>query len=189
MVTKSTVALVAIAFIAVFVAVSWYLGSLPQITQKLSEGVSAAKTLFNPLINAWNGLPDIAQKIVLGVVAGIPTLFFMWTKNRAMTKLQQTEQQAATQTTQLKGELTEAQSALQETTELKAKLAVYEKEGAVSAAQHQFDEMRDKYLETQAELKRTKDQLSQAITENNLMEKEREELKGLIERIKNPGAP
>jgi len=138
MVTKSTVALAATAFILVFVGVSWYLGSLPQITQKLSEGLAAAKNVFQPIINAFNSIPSELKMILVSGIAGAVSLFMMWTKTRAITKLQQTEQQAAAQATQLTGELTQAQttagSTLTENMNLKNQLAVYEKDGdAVTA--------------------------------------------------------
>ena len=138
MVSLKTVVLAIVAPILVFVGVSAYLGSLPQLIQKLSEGVAGAKTFFSPIFNAWANLPSSVKNVIMLGIPTLVTLFFAWTKSRAMTKLQQTEQQAATQATQLTGELTQAQatagSTLQENMNLKSQLAVYEKDGSAVTA-------------------------------------------------------
>ena len=138
MISIKTVALVAIASSLTFVGVSWYLGSLPQLTQKTLSLLGEIKGFFQPLINGWNSLPSSIRSVIM---LGIPTLaatFFAWTKSRAMQKLNETQAQAAAQATQLTGELTQAQatagSTLQENMNLKSQLAVYEKDGdAVTA--------------------------------------------------------
>jgi len=67
----------------------------------------------------------------------------MWTKNRAMQKLNETKAQAAAQATQLTGELTQAQTAagstLTENMNLKNQLAVYEKDGDAVTALKQIN--------------------------------------------------
>ena len=138
MVSLKILALTIVAPILVFVSVSWYLGSLPQLTQKTLSLLGEIKGFFQPLINGWNSLPSSVRSVIM---LGIPTLaatFFAWTKSRAMQKLNETQAQAAAQATQLTGELTHAQatagSTLQENMNLKSQLAVYEKDGdAVTA--------------------------------------------------------
>jgi len=129
MVSLKTVALIAITFVVVFLAVSAYFGSLPAIAQKAQGAATQAKTLFAPVINAWTNLPSAVKNVIMLGIPTLVTLFFAWTKNRAMTKLQETEKQAATQATQLSGELSEAQtsavSALQENTKLKEELDAF----------------------------------------------------------------
>ena len=129
MVSLKTVALVAVTFIVVFLAVSAYFGSLPAIAEKAQGAATQAKTLFAPVINMWTNLPSTVKNVIMLGIPTLVTLFFAWTKNRAMTKLQQTEQQAAAQATQLSGELSEAQtsavSALQENVKLKEELDAF----------------------------------------------------------------
>lgn len=172
MVTKSTVALAAVAFTVTFVGVTTYLGGLPTLTQKLSEGVSAAKNIFQPVVNAWNGLPSSVRSIIM---LGIPTLaatFFAWTKSRAMTKLQQTEQKAATQATQLTGDLSDAEhsarTTLQENIGLKTKLAVYEKDGDAVTALKTIN------TDLQAKIDGMQRQIDQVTTERNTIQREHE---------------
>ena len=86
MVSLKTLALIAVTFIVVFLAVSAYFGSLPAIAQKAQGAATQAKTFFQPVINAWNNLPSTVKWIAgLGITGGI-SLFMMWTKNLAMQK-------------------------------------------------------------------------------------------------------
>jgi len=67
---------------------------------------------LQPVFNTWNSLPKAYQGII---IAGIPTLFtifFAWTKSRAMKKLQQTQLEAGSQYKQLTGEIGEAKQQL-----------------------------------------------------------------------------
>ena len=170
MVSLKILALAIVAPILVFVGVSWYLGSLPQLTQKALSFFEGAKQLFTPIINGWNSLPSSIRSVIM---LGIPTLaatFFAWTKSRAMTKLQQTEQQAATQATQLTGELSQAQtsavSALQENTKLKEELQVY-KAGNSAVA-----EFKDLMVQKDAKIENLEAQVKQLITERNTIQRE-----------------
>ena len=113
MVSLKTVALAIVAPTLVFVGVFAYFGTLPQLIQKLSEGVAGAKTFFQPLINGWTNLPSPVKNVIMLGIPTLVTLFFAWTKNRAMTKLQQTEQQAATQTNELTSEINEKAAQVQ----------------------------------------------------------------------------
>jgi len=66
--------------------------------------VSTLKPIVTPIYNTWMRIPEAVRNIVM---MGIPTafgLFFMWTKNRAMQKLQQTQVEASQSLTQLQGE-------------------------------------------------------------------------------------
>jgi hypothetical protein len=170
MISIKTVTLVAIAFLLTFVGVSWYLGSLPQLTQKALSLFEGSKQLFSPIINGWNSLPSSVRSVVM---LGIPTLaatFFAWTKSRAMTKLQQTEQQAATQATQLTGQLTQAQatagSTLQENMDLKSQLAVYEKDGDAVTALKEIN------MDLQSKLSLEIDRTKQVATERDIIQRE-----------------
>ena len=76
---------------------SFALPQLTSLTQPLTGIVNQAQT-------TWATIPSPIQGIVM---LGIPTaaaLFFAWTKSRAMDKLQQTQQQAATKIGELQGE-------------------------------------------------------------------------------------
>lgn len=81
----------------------------------------------------WASLPSPLQKLVLALPTLISTAFmtfFAWTKLRAMQKLQQVEQQANADITQLSGEKqtveTQAQVVQEENQTLKDKLKLYE---------------------------------------------------------------
>lgn len=90
------------AFIAVgFMAYSYratILNHLTIISQPLQSAITQIQT-------AWGNIPEPYKGIAnLSVIGGVPTalmMFFAWTKNRAMQKLQQTRQQASQQITGL----------------------------------------------------------------------------------------
>ena len=160
------------------------------LTKTIQPSIATAQSFFTPIINAWNNLPASIKGLATLSIPTFAAIFFAWTKNRAMQNLQQTKLEAATQVGTLTTELTDAKtaaySALQEKQTLATKLSVYEKEGVLSETQKQFNEMQDKYLDSQAELKRTKDQLTQANTERAMLEKDVKDLKDRIERLINP---
>ena len=170
MISIKTVALVVIASSLTFVGVSWYLGSLPQLTQQGLSLLGEIKGFFQPLINGWNSLPSSIRSIIM---LGIPTLaatFFAWTKSRAMQKLNETKAEAAAQATQLSGELTQAQatagSTLQENMNLKSQLAVYEKDGDAVTALKEIN------MDLQSKLSLEIDRNKQLATERDTIQKE-----------------
>ena len=174
MVSLKMVALAAIAFTLTFIGVSAYLGTLPQLIQKAQSAFAGAKTFFTPVINAWTNLPGAVKNVIMLGIPTLVTLFFAWTKSRAMTKLQQTEQQAATQKTQLTGELSQAQtsavSALQENAQLKEELSVYK---AGDSAVAEFKEL---MLQKEVKIESLQTQVNQVTTERNTIQREYETL-------------
>lgn len=113
----------------------------------LSPYVASAIPQFTPLITpvqstltriqtTWATIPSTIQAIITLAIPTAAALFFAWTKSRAMDKLQQTQQQAATQigslNTQMQtveqerdtkiGELETQLAAAQDTTGLQASL-------------------------------------------------------------------
>jgi len=81
-----------------------YVGLLSQLLMQFSPLTTMLKQGVTQIYVAWTGLPQAVQSIIL---MGIPTLFaifFAWTKTRAIQKLQETQQQATSQYTQLSGE-------------------------------------------------------------------------------------
>ena len=115
--------------------------ALPQVTsltQPLTGIVNQAQT-------TWATIPSSIQGVVM---LGIPTaaaLFFAWTKSRAMEKLQQTQQIAATKIGELQGETLNAVSentTLKQTLQLKdQQIATYEQAKAdVAVAQQKTED-------------------------------------------------
>ena len=79
-----------------------YVGAIPLF--------ETLKPIFTPIYNAWGSIPEAIRGIL---IAGIPTafmVFFAWSKNRAMQKLQQTQMEATQRLGQLQGEKLELQS-------------------------------------------------------------------------------
>ena len=79
-----------------------YFGAIPL--------VNILQPIFTPIYNVWVSIPKAIQGLIIG---GVPTLFmvfFAWSKNRAMQKLQQTQQEATQRLGQLQGEKLELQS-------------------------------------------------------------------------------
>lgn len=124
--------------------------ALPQftsLTQPLTGIVNQAQT-------TWATIPSSIQGVVM---LGIPTaaaLFFAWTKSRAMDKLQQTQQQAATKIGELQGETLNAVSentTLKQTLQVKdQQIATYENAQAdVAAAQQKVEAMKANNLRLQ----------------------------------------
>lgn len=94
--SKSWLFLAILAIPIGFVGVSWYLGTLPQITQGLQPLINVGQSIYA----RWATLPDVVQKIIIG---GIPLAFgafFAWTNLRRITQVQQLQQQV----TQASGE-------------------------------------------------------------------------------------
>ena len=174
----STLALAAGAFILTFIGVSWYLGSLPQLTEKALSLFGPIKTFFQPLINAWNGLPSVVRNIIMLGIPFLVTLFFAWTKNLAVKKMQQTEAEASMQANQLYGELSETQRAAlkisKENTTLKDQLAVYEKGDNAVATLNQ------KISSLQSTVNSQATQLSNVTIERNYLQKEVDDWKTRI---------
>lgn len=176
MVTKSTLAMAAIAFTLAFIVVSAYMGSLPLVTQKLGEGAAQAKTAFSPVINAWNTLPGSVKSVIMLGIPTLITLFFAWTKNRAMLKLQETKAEAAaaesfalekqSQTSEMGDALTQE---IQKTQTLETQLAVYEKDGdAVTALKEINTDLR---LENESLKRNHALEVTQLTTERNIAQR------------------
>jgi len=84
---------------------------LSPLTTRLQSGVTGLQA-------AWSTLPASVQGVVMLAIPSGFAMFFAWTKSRAMLKLQQTQQQATTQATQLQNKTVEAQNQLTVNTQL-----------------------------------------------------------------------
>ena len=78
----------------------------------LNDVIQWASNILSPLYHTWTAIPEALRAIILTAFAAIPTLFFAWTKARAMNKLEEVKQQASTQVNQLEGEKKELQNQL-----------------------------------------------------------------------------
>jgi len=109
---------------------SFALPPLTTITTPLQPIITPSQSIVTRIQTMWSTIPSAIQGIVLLGLASAPTLFFAWTKSRAMDKLQQTQQQAATKIGELQGETLNAVSentTLKQTLELKdQQIATYE---------------------------------------------------------------
>lgn len=62
------------------------------------------QSAFTKVQVAWTKIPTTIQGLIVGGVPTLLMLFFAWSKNRAMQKLQQTQQEATQRLGQLQGE-------------------------------------------------------------------------------------
>lgn len=122
-----------IAMAVTFFSTCYYLNIIPEVQQLLTEKAQPLINLVTPIYDKWLTLPSWAQRLILGSITIIPSLlatFFAWTKDRAMRKLRETEQQATAQREQLSGKVaiaTEQSQSLEEQLEnTKEKLKLYE---------------------------------------------------------------
>jgi hypothetical protein len=88
--------LVSVVGVVVGVFAYRFIGSLPI--------VSTLQPILTPIYNMWTSIPTpIKSLLTLGIPA-LVTLFFAWSKNRAMQKLEQTQFEASQRVGQLQGE-------------------------------------------------------------------------------------
>lgn len=120
--------LLILAFTAGFLgysAITGQLGNLYQTvvttTQPIANFFTGITNFVQPTITqiqqTWTSIPDSLRGIL---IAGIPTLFmvfFAWSKNRAMQKLEETKLQATQQINQIEGEALDAKAQVQTLTE------------------------------------------------------------------------
>ena len=111
---------VAIAFAIGFLGFSAYTGNLNQLGQTVYTTLS---TTFRPVINAvqptitmiqqtWSSIPQWLRTVIIGGIPLMFTMFFAWSKNRAMQKLEQTKLEANQQITQMATETSEVKAQL-----------------------------------------------------------------------------
>ena len=111
---------VAIAFAIGFLGFSAYTGNLNQLGQTL---YTTLDTTFRPVINAvqptitmiqqtWSSIPQWLRTVIIGGIPLMFTMFFAWSKNRAMQKLEQTKLEANQQITQMATETSEVKAQL-----------------------------------------------------------------------------
>lgn len=91
--------------VVVFFAISYILGSLPEVQQFLTEKAQQLLELVKPIQTKWQSLPPLAQQLIpMGILFGF-TCFFAWASSLWRKKCQETEQQATIKQTQLSGEV------------------------------------------------------------------------------------
>ncbi len=92
---KQVLIIVVVAVVAGLI-VYQYVGALP-LTETLQP-------VWTRLQETWANIPGTVKSIITLAVPSAFAMFFMWTKTRAMQKLQETQQQASQQINQLQGE-------------------------------------------------------------------------------------
>jgi len=107
---KKVILVIIASFIVGFLGFHAYNGTLPQLTAGIVTAIQPAVTWLQGGIAQIQTIIGTIPPAMLGlIVAGVSTaftVFFAWTKTRAMTKLTQMQQQA----TQLQGEKAEVQA-------------------------------------------------------------------------------
>jgi len=115
---KTTVFVFLLTVGVTFTAAIWLFRDTATMTTLTGWGhliVGKLQTTFQPLINTWNTIPSPIRNIITMVIPTVCAIFFAWTKSRAMENLQQTQQQAQAQITQVSGEKTEVEKSLSKT--------------------------------------------------------------------------
>jgi len=108
---------VAIAFAIGFLGFSAYTGNLNQLLQTASTTLQPIINIVQPTITqiqtTWNSIPPQIKGIITLAIPSMFALFFAWSKNRAMQKLQETKQEANQTITQMASENLEAKAQVQ----------------------------------------------------------------------------
>ena len=88
--------------VGVGIIVYYYFGPIPVF--------ETLKPILTPIYTAWTSIPTPLKSLLTLGIPALLTIFFAWSKNRAMQKLQQTQQEATQRLGQLQGEKLELQS-------------------------------------------------------------------------------
>lgn len=155
------------------------LASLQSTGVAIQPSIDGLQSRFSQIQTAWTNIPETFRGIIL---LGIPTVFatfFAWTKTRAMTKLQETQQQASQQISGLNTQIQSVTSerdlkveklqaeveAAKNTTGLQTSLG--EAQSLVTQKQQEISDLKLFYggqIQTfQDEIKRLEDKLAQKV--------------------------
>jgi hypothetical protein len=92
-------ALILVAGLALGIMIGLYMYpvSISDINSSLEPFVKFLQETMGKVALWWASIPDIFRGLLLAGIPTVFTLFLAWTKNRAMQKVQQTQQQAQQQ--------------------------------------------------------------------------------------------